>query len=66
MHPPEKIVTAVIFKKVNDKYQGGRLLDDSDLRRLMRAASFVAFCFSKPEDAEAFCQRFGGDRQSGV
>jgi hypothetical protein len=23
---------------------------------------FVVFCFAKSEDAEAFCQRFGGER----
>ena len=23
---------------------------------------FVVFCFAKPEDADAFCQRFGGER----
>jgi hypothetical protein len=23
---------------------------------------FVVFCFAKPEEAEAFCQRFGGER----
>jgi hypothetical protein len=23
---------------------------------------FVAFCFAKPEDANAFCQRFGRER----
>ena len=23
---------------------------------------FVVFCFSEPEDAEAFCQRFSGER----
>ncbi len=25
-------------------------------------ANFVVLCFAKPEDAEAFCQRFGGER----
>ncbi len=24
------------------------------------------FCFAKPEDAEAFCQRFGGERLPGT
>ena len=23
---------------------------------------FVVFCFARPEDAEAFCQRFAGER----
>jgi hypothetical protein len=23
---------------------------------------FVVFCFAKPEDAEAFCEEFGGER----
>jgi hypothetical protein len=23
---------------------------------------FVVFCFAEPEDAEAFCDRFGGER----
>jgi hypothetical protein len=23
---------------------------------------FVVFCFARPEDAEAFCDRFGGER----
>ena len=26
---------------------------------------FVVFCFAKPEDAQAFCQRFGGERLPG-
>jgi hypothetical protein len=27
---------------------------------------FVVFCFAKPEDAEAFCERFGGERLLGM
>jgi hypothetical protein len=23
---------------------------------------FVVFCFAKPEDADAFCEQFGGER----
>ena len=26
---------------------------------------FVVFCFPKPEDAEALCERFGGERLPG-
>jgi hypothetical protein len=26
---------------------------------------FVVFCFAKSEDAEAFCQKFGGERLPG-
>jgi hypothetical protein len=29
-------------------------------------AEFVVFCFAKPEDAETFCKRFGGERLSGT
>jgi hypothetical protein len=29
-------------------------------------AEFVVFCFTKPEDAETFCKRFGGERLSGT
>jgi hypothetical protein len=25
-------------------------------------SAFVVFCFGKPEDAQAFCERFGGER----
>jgi hypothetical protein len=27
---------------------------------------FVVFCFAKPDDAEAFCQSFGGERLPGT
>jgi hypothetical protein len=27
---------------------------------------FVVFCFTKPEDAQAFCDRFGGERLPGA
>ena len=27
---------------------------------------FVVFCFAKPEDAQAFCDRFGGERLPGT
>jgi hypothetical protein len=29
-------------------------------------AEFVVFCFTRPEDAETFCERFGGERLSGT
>ncbi len=27
---------------------------------------FVVFCFAKPEDADAFCEQFGGERLPGT
>jgi hypothetical protein len=27
---------------------------------------FVVFCFAKPEDPQAFCDRFGGERLTNV
>ena len=33
----------------------------------MRLSSdFVVFCFAKPEKAQAFCDRFGGERLGNV
>jgi hypothetical protein len=29
-------------------------------------AEFVVFCFTKPDGAETFCKRFGGERLSGT
>jgi hypothetical protein len=37
-----------------------------DLLPAPRRSPVVVFCFAKPEDAEAFCEHFGGERLPSV